>query len=85
MEQSLTIMENHLKINKVGSLVLRFCYRLSKKFTSKSKKVGKCRYFRNLDVLPKIIYALDLSAQNTFGYRRMLKNNFLYQSSDKIL
>ena len=79
MEQSLTIMENHLKINKEGSHVLRFCYRLSKKFTSKSQKVGECRYFgKKFDVLPEIIHALDLSAQNTFGYRRMLKNNFLY-------
>ena len=25
-----------------------------------------------------------MSAQNTFGYRRMLKNNFLYQSCNQI-
>ena len=44
----------------------------------------KCRYFREkFDVLPEIIYALDLLAQNTFGYRRMLKNNFFYQSCKK--
>ena len=86
MEQSLTIMENHLKINKEGSLVLRLCYRLSKKFTSNSQKVGGCRYFgEKFDVLPGIMHALDLSAQNTVEcYRRMLKNNFLYQWCNKI-
>ena len=42
-------------------------------------------FWKMFDVLPQIIHAFDLSAQNTDEcYRRMLKNNFLYQSCNKI-
>ena len=59
---------------------------MSTKYTSKSQKVGECRYFgKKFEVLPGIIDELGLSLQNTFGYRRMIKKTVYISHAKKFV
>ncbi|KAL7296786.1 hypothetical protein TKK_0010189 [Trichogramma kaykai] len=81
----LSILENNIKLNVQESPVVELIDRIKNRYTVKSYKLNNSRYFgKKFIPTEETLLHLDIQLANAHVYRRLYKENVLYQSCKKI-